>query len=224
MHSLMSSTKADIMHLVEHLGSSHALAAVVTFQELGIEKYPLTSAGKVRKNILKDLVAQHFHAELESQIKESPPADDPLTPPSSSASENLETSIDTNETPELIEMQNQLIEIWSTLIVTPPSKNDSVYDFADSISLLRYCDKVWRNIGKKLYLQDFMENDTFELQAKLLQAREESEKEAAPASRWPNIVFTDSLIEPPDVSLSANEMSRSKDGPPRFRGYGSCQW
>jgi aryl carrier-like protein len=177
----MSSTKTDIMHLVDYLGPSHALAAVITLEELGIEKYPLTSAGKVRKNVLKELIAKHFHVEVDNRV-EAPPEgfEELLTPPlstfdDSKDTQDMENSVST-EAPELTEIINQLTDIWTTLVISPPTKDNSVYDFADSISLLRYCDKVWRNLGKKLYLQDFMEHDTIEKQAQLLHSREESLK------------------------------------------------
>ncbi|KUJ19720.1 AMP-binding enzyme family protein-like protein [Mollisia scopiformis] len=170
VQSLMSRTKAEIMHLVQPLGQSYSLAAIVTLEELGIEKYPLTSAGKVRKNVLKELLVKYFEPEPEPEPESR-----------------------TNKSKTI----RQLIEIWATLVVNSPSKDDSVYDFADSISLLRYCDKVWRALGKKLYLQDFVKHETIEKQAQLLQSRGESTAEA----------------ESPLV-LSATELNRTKDGPP----------
>lgn len=186
VQSLMSSTKTDIMRLVAHLGPSHALASVITLEELGINQYPLTAAGKVRKNVLKELIACHFHVKLDNPIETPEAYDTPLTPPltpfgNCKESQGVETSVST-DSPEMAETIQKLTDIWTTLVVNPPGRNDSVYDVADSISLLRYINKVWRDLGKKLYLQDFMEHDTIELQAKLLLSRDECSEEPATSS------------------------------------------
>jgi hypothetical protein len=199
VHSLMSSTKQDIMKLVEHLGPNHSLAAIITLEELGIEKYPVTSAGKVRKNILKELVCQYFGVVNDKENKE-PPSTDPLTPPSSiHAAEVVDLEPLSLQDEELAETIQQLVDIWSTLVISAPGKYDAMFDFADSITLLRYTDKVWRALGKKLYLQDFLVHDTVEKQAKLLQTRESTPQEASGANK---------------VTLSASELSRTQDGPP----------
>ncbi|CZR69382.1 related to long-chain-fatty-acid-CoA ligase [Phialocephala subalpina] len=207
VQSLKSSSKADIMRLVEHLGPSYALAAVTTLEELSIEQYPMTPAGKVRKNILKDLVAKHFGiASNEPDKRTSPPEDfiGPLTPPTSEGPEevlsvNLEPLNLDKESTEVDETTKQLMEIWATLVISAPSKDDPIFDFADSITLLRYCDKVWRSLGKKLYLQDFIVHDTVERQAQLLQSRDAATKDSEGDT---------------SVALSASEMARKKNGPP----------
>jgi hypothetical protein len=193
----MSSTKVEIMSLVDHLGPSHYLAAIVTLEELGIEKYPVTSAGKVRKNILRELVCEYFGVTNDKEDKEVVL----LTPPSPKDLDFNSADVEplSLEDAEIAETTQQLVDIWSTLVVNAPGKDDAIFDFADSITLLRYTDKIWRTLGKKLYLQDFLTHDTIELQAKLLQTREATPKEAAGAGT---------------ITLSANELSRTKDGPP----------
>ena len=198
VHSLMSSTKIQIMNLVEHLGPSHSLAAIVTLEDLGIDKYPVTSAGKVRKNILKDLICQHFGISNDNEDKEAP--SNPLTPPSSAdAAEELVLENIRLENSKIEETIQRLIDIWSTLVLNAPGRNDAIFDFADSITLLRYTDKIGRTMGRNLYLQDFLTHDTVEKQARLLQTREkEGAKEAGLGT----------------ITLSASEMTRQKDGPP----------
>jgi hypothetical protein len=185
------------MQLAEHLGPSHSLAAIVTLEELDIEKYPVTSAGKVRKNVLKDLVCQHFGVTPDKENKE------PLllTPPSSKDLDFDSADVEplSLEDAEIAETIQQLVDIWSTLVVSAPGKDDAIFDFADSITLLRYTDKIWRMMSKRLYLQDFLTHDTIELQAKLLKTREATPKEASGSAT---------------ITLSANELSRTKGGPP----------
>jgi hypothetical protein len=46
-----------------------------------------------------------------------------------------------------------------------------VSTFADSITLLRESDRVWKTLRKELYLQDYVEHPTIEKQATLLEQR-----------------------------------------------------
>jgi hypothetical protein len=154
----------------------------LTLEELGLEGYPLTVAGKVRKNVLRELVHKHLAppddvvADESLQVSSPPENDGPPTPPSSkdsggSEAESLELIGPEKERSEIEETIQQLTDIWSTLVVIVPLKSQSILEFADSITLLRYCDKVWRNMGKKLYIQDFVAFETVEKQAELLQTR-----------------------------------------------------
>jgi hypothetical protein len=171
----------------------------VTLEDLNIDKYPVTSAGKVRKNILKELVCQHFSVVNNKEGKEMP-SNSPLTP---SSSAGLVEAVDLEalslEDQEVSATIQQLVDIWSTLVVSAPGKDDPLFDFADSITLLRYTDKVWRTMGKKLYLQDFLTHDTVELQAQLLQTRETATKDPTSGGT---------------ITLSSNELVRRENGPP----------
>jgi hypothetical protein len=194
VQSLKSTTKLELMSLISHLPQSHTPAAILTLEELGLEGYPLTVAGKVRKNVLRELVHKHLappddNATEESLQASSPPENDlPLTPPSSNGSGDSEAEslvlIGLEKEPSEIEKTiQQLTEIWSTLVVIVPLKSQSILDFADSITLLRYCDKVWRNVGKKLYIQDFVAFETIEKQAELLLTRADVSAESIVGAR-----------------------------------------
>jgi hypothetical protein len=171
------------MSLIEKLPQSHTPAAILTLEELGLESYPLTAAGKVRKNVLREIVYKHLAPPDEIALDEPhPQVSLPLeyiTPPTPPASKNSEGSQADSleliggepERTEVVETIEKLTAIWSTLVVIAPLKTDSILEFADSITLLRYCDKVWRTLGKKLYIQDFVAFETIEKQAELLQTR-----------------------------------------------------
>jgi len=171
------------MILIEKLPQSHTPAAILTLEELGLEQYPLTAAGKVKKNVLRELVYKHLALPDETPLHETPSQVSssleyivPPTPPASkhsgsSHADSLELTGRELEQTEVEETIEQLTAIWSTLVVIAPLKTDSILGFADSITLLRYCDKVWRSLGKKLYIQDFVAFETIEKQAELLQKR-----------------------------------------------------
>lgn len=131
----------------------YALDSVYTLGELGLEKFPVTSLGKVKKEVLRQKLAK-----LRQPIQ---PAElQPVVP---------ERQLDVQPAQKYIE---QLLDIWEKLSGTRPAITDSVMLLADSITLLRYCDQVLRVCGQRLYLQDFTENDTVEKQAQLLLSRE----------------------------------------------------
>ncbi|PFH61619.1 hypothetical protein XA68_16794 [Ophiocordyceps unilateralis] len=87
-------------------------------------------------------------------------------------------SRDESHSAEIQGLSDALAGTWQRLTGSRPSRTDCVAHFADSITLLRYCDGVLRRTGKRLYVQDLTIHDTVAKQAKLLLDREV--KEATP--------------------------------------------
>ncbi|KAF7552804.1 hypothetical protein G7Z17_g4065 [Cylindrodendrum hubeiense] len=143
-------TKAQLLEKAQSIDPRHALDAVYTLEELGLDKFPVTSLGKVKKEVLKQKLAM-------------------LRQPTEPQHVALEKQLEAQATNKYIE---KLLVIWETLTGTRPAITDSVMYLADSITLLRYCDQVLQDCGQRLYLQDFSDNDTVEKQAYLLLTRE----------------------------------------------------
>ncbi|KAF4450084.1 hypothetical protein F53441_6728 [Fusarium austroafricanum] len=139
-------TKALVMEKARKADQRYALDSVYTLQELGLEKFPLTSLGKVKKQQLKSRVLEFRQASSAPKVE---PVNGASTPP----------------------FVDKLLDICEQLIGTRPLVTDSFKYLADSITLLRYCDNVLRVCGQRLFLQDFIENDTVEKQAHLLLSR-----------------------------------------------------
>ncbi|KAM5346387.1 hypothetical protein ACJ41O_009392 [Fusarium nematophilum] len=152
-------TKAQVSEKARSVDPRYALDAVYTLQELGLEKFPVTSLGKVKKQQLKNKVL-----ELREASHSSSPVEQPDRP-----------------------FVAKLLDIWEKLTGTRPAITESVKYLADSITLLRYCDNVLRICGQRLYLQDLVENDTVEKQAHLLLAREIQQARLGLASEIPKI-------------------------------------
>lgn len=147
-------SKKDVVEAATSLGSRHALDAVYTLSELGFQAAPRTSLGKVRKQTLKDAVLKYRDMELSRQkVVNHVEKDD--------------------QTPTLLD---SLAAVWEDLTGTRPSPQENVAYMADSITLLRYCDSVWRVLGKRLYFQDFLQHDSLEKQARLLQGIDTSHR------------------------------------------------
>ena len=165
------------MRLVQHLGPKYSLASVVTLKEIGLQKHPLTPAGKVQKNVLKELVAT-YSAAMTKDPDTSLPSDKPLASSSSLQNSNEPEvvtpllSMKPDELEEPTGISQRLLNIWTELVGITPLIHDEIAHLADSITLLRYCDKVERTLGKKLYLQDLIAFNTIQKQARLLKSRD----------------------------------------------------
>lgn len=136
------SSKAHVAGKASLLGPGYALDAVYTLQELGLAQMPVTSLGKPKKGLLIEAVVRLRAA----RRSECPPT----------------------EASELRNLCGALAATWEKLTGHRPSPEHQVSRFADSITLLRYCDSVLRLDGRRLYLQDLATHDTVEKQARLL--------------------------------------------------------
>ena len=145
-------TKTDVFEKSRETGLKYVLDAVYTLSELGLRKFPATSTGKVKKEELRGVVSKYRKCDRNGGLKNP-----------QNGSHILE------ETP--VRLVDQLIDVWQKLTGFRPSEDDSAMYLADSITLLRYCEKVLRTCGKRLYLQDFIDNDTLAKQAHLLETR-----------------------------------------------------
>ncbi|PTD05965.1 putative acyl-CoA synthetase YngI [Fusarium culmorum] len=163
-------TKSEIIETARNADQRYALDGVYTLQELGLEKFPLTSLGKVKKEQLK------AHVLKLRQGNSSPKGPlsskgliSPISPVSPNGS-NLPKGPINKATP-IPPFVNKLLSVCEQLIGIRPSITESFKHLADSITLLRYCDRVLRACGQRLYLQDLIEHDTIEKQAHLLLSR-----------------------------------------------------
>lgn len=208
--------KKEVMHKCRDLGPMYALDGVYTLEELGLESFPLTSIGKVKKEVLRQLVAK-LRAGRQTPNPVSAPA--PVPVPKSTpklASEKAPEDLTTNGHSHSNDCANghteinahghaqvspkgkgnghiggpmesngdghansfaasplvdRISDIWENLIGERPAPDDSISTFADSITLLRFCDRVQTFLGQRIYLQDFAEHDTIEKQALLIDKR-----------------------------------------------------
>lgn len=69
---------------------------------------------------------------------------------------------------------SQLSSIVKDIMGTLPPGDTDVRTFLDSVSILRYCDRVHRQLGRRLYFSDVMEYPTLPEQAALMLSRGET--------------------------------------------------
>ncbi|KAH7235663.1 hypothetical protein BKA59DRAFT_548486 [Fusarium tricinctum] len=156
-------TKAEICKKARSADRRYALDGVYTLEELGLVKFPVTSLGKVKKQLLKAKVLELRQASSAPKLR---PGNVPSTPP----------------------FIDKLLDICEQLTGTRPSMTESFKYLADSITLLRYCDNVMQVCGQRIYLQDFAEHDTVEKQAQLLLSRKLQQARLVIAPEVPKFV------------------------------------
>jgi hypothetical protein len=197
-------TPAMIREKARSMGTMYALDGVYTLAELGLERFPMTVTGKVQKAKLKDIVMQYRARSVEL----SPPP----TPDSTRIGPTLLTEKPYEPLTEAIieprapgpDMRELLFSLWEDLVGFRPKADDRIQTFADSITVLRYCERVLNSLGQRLYLQDFAENPTVGELAALLVSRTGSDTMSfqAPVAPRANFSQLKRLGAPPPLSES----------------------
>ena len=118
-----------------------------TLEEVGLERWPVTSIGKPKKGILQEAIVK---LRLTTANRHWDPP----------------------QTHQFADVCSALQTAWQGLTGDTPGTDDNLACISDSITLLRYCDGALRETGRRLYLQDLTTHDTIEKQARLLLDRE----------------------------------------------------
>ena len=182
--------KELLARTVGKLGARYALEDILSLQHLGLEQFPTTATGKVKKQQLKALVATYL-ASTKKRLAQAPQVALETACPASKLSSSSSSSIiepcshgharrlrGTSEATACENMQtevsnviNTLQEIIFELTHVRPSPDEDLGQVTDSITALRYCDRVLNNLGVRLNLQDVASNATLRKQAELVSHR-----------------------------------------------------
>lgn len=162
-------TKAQVLKAASDMGAMYSLDGVYTLEDLGLQAFPLTRTGKVRKDELKRAVLRKRAApsidfpppKLPDQVKSML-----ATPPESPFVVGKEAAPS-----EPLDLTAELTSIISDLVGISPQPDTDLRTMMDSVSMLRYADKVMRRLGQRLYLQDVNKAPTIAGQAAVLQSR-----------------------------------------------------
>jgi hypothetical protein len=126
-----------------------ALGAIYTLEELGLEAFPLTSLGKIRRGRLTDIVVKHREDVFDSTTDRA----------TGGPYESL---------------SKLLTEAWERVTAIKPQRDQDILYVADSISMLRFCDTVVRLTGKHVYLNDLIKHNTVDKLARFLVDRDDT--------------------------------------------------
>ncbi|KAJ9362406.1 hypothetical protein DTO027B9_83 [Paecilomyces variotii] len=151
--------------VIRALGRSFAPKLILHLQnDLGREKYPTTTSGKIKKNIIKEWVVGHIenHTTPESrvQISGTPATSDIQTA-------NIPSRVDTTVR---VDISEELTACWSAISGIEPEniKPDMpIRTFTDSTMQIQFLNLAKKK-GWKLTLKDLLAADTVQKQAQLL--------------------------------------------------------
>lgn len=201
-------TKAQISKVASDMGAMYNLDGVYTLEELGLQTFPMTRTGKVRKNELRKAVLRKQQA---SPNIEFPPPKAPqqaqnmvATPPESPFMVEMKAMPS-----ESLDLTAELTSIINDLVGMVPQPHTDLRKMMDSVSMLRYADRVLRRLGRRLYLQDVIKTPTIAGQAALLQYRGDK-SHAYAASR---VISTVPSLETQEyASASKDETEETRQG------------
>ncbi|KAL8718993.1 MAG: hypothetical protein Q9225_003931, partial [Loekoesia sp. 1 TL-2023] len=141
----------DLLHdrVLKELGVAFALEKVMELRELGVDDFPTTAAGKVRKVDVRELVLEHLRQESKTSIRMV-------------AREPTETA---------------LTRIWARFSGVPEnqiSPTISLEGIVDSVTVMRFRSQVKKELGKTFSLEELNQNPTIVKQAAILDRQQES--------------------------------------------------
>jgi acyl-CoA synthetase (AMP-forming)/AMP-acid ligase II/aryl carrier-like protein len=178
--------------VVQAMGRSFAPKFVLHLQDdLGREKYPTTTSGKIKKNVVKEWVAVHLGG---STTQMSSP---PQTPNISESSTVLTTSSITSA--PNVDITAELTACWSSVSGLDPQdiKPDMlIRTFTDSTMLIQFL-QLAKKKGWRLTLKKLLTANTIEKQAQLLRVTQ-SPRSILPAP-----------VEPKNTTMMAMKKKRA---------------
>lgn len=164
-------TKAQVAERASDMGLRYTLDSVYTLEELGLKGFPMTKTGKIRKDELKKAVLlQKDQQSLESTARDALVIiqQTPLKSPPSRPGLYKEDGVK-GAPPNLVEELSSLV---SDLLGSSTTPETDLQTLMDSVTMLRYSDRVLRKLGRKLYLHDMLKFPTLKEHAAMMQSRE----------------------------------------------------
>lgn len=136
--------------IVAELGAGFAPSMILDLKaDLGQDKFPSTTSGKIQKTTLRKWVLDYLNKTKPVEL--------------SSGSGTLES---------------QLTAFWAHLCgrkeINIPT-DVSVHRFTDSMMLVQFCSLVFEKLGKRITMRDLVDHNTIQSQAELLRSRPEVE-------------------------------------------------
>ena len=135
-------------HVIRNLGPTFALERVIDLRDFGIDDFPRTATGKVRKVDIRRLVQELLERESNTSI-------DSTNPESTEAT---------------------LTRIWARFLGMPGDRilpTMSLEGIVDSVTVMRFRHQVRSELGKVISLEELNENTTIKAQARILDGKKE---------------------------------------------------
>lgn len=164
--------------IIKQMGTGYTPDEVISLQQLGLEDYPKTMAGKIQKTKLAELVRKYR----------------------SDRDKATANGFDQD-------LEDLVRGIWARAIGREPHQlplDAQISEFGDSIVVMRVRDKIKRATGKSISLAEMAEASTLAAQIKLLRAQPSEAKAPEPPKRLesqgpPGVEDMAHLIEDPEL-------------------------
>jgi aryl carrier-like protein len=191
--NISAETEREVQATVlKSMGPIYVPDEVIQLSDLGMDEYPRTMAGKIKKTELAELV-RNYRSERDRS--------------------------ETNGVEALLE--KQVVDIWARAIGRDPKHIELdalISDFADSITVMRVRDKIKRQTGKGLSLAEMAQASTLAGQIKLLQEKSVSQATTSRKPRPqrdgpPGIEDMVHLVEEPELFDATNKLIRNTISP-----------
>lgn len=191
----LQTLKTQILQASSALGPKYSLGGVYTLEDLDLTNFPMTRTGKIRKDELKAAILCTACQESSQErgmlhMASSECSDTLVTPPQSPYGSEEDDSSEawsdahepvtpppalTQKRPDELSKASYLVADLSAIVIdilgTVPPPEADLRGFMDSVSMLRYTDRVQRRLGRKLYLQDVLKHATLAEHAALIESR-----------------------------------------------------
>lgn len=141
------------------LGLAKMPTAFLSLEDLGIQAFPSTTSGKIRKPELRQMVLAHLTTQQQKQ-KLNIPQSLMVTKPKTQSTESA------------------LLQILSSLIGQREQsipQDKPIHDLTDSINILRFQAAIWQRLHKSITISDIMRADSIKDIAELVTLRSSSQ-------------------------------------------------
>lgn len=132
--------------VVDNLGLAYAPEIIVDLRDIGLQSFPMTISGKVKKHELRNILLRHMKAQkLKSRMLT-------VTPSST---------------------EGALVDVLSLLLGQSPAnlpREKAIPELLDSISIMRFIDETGRRLHKDVAMKDVQEASSVTALAKRIDA------------------------------------------------------
>ena len=134
-------------HVIKNLGAAFALERVFDLREIGVDDFPRTASGKVRKVDIRRLVQELLWRESNTSSFTSPGS-----------------------------TETALTKIWARFLGMPQDRilpTMSLEGIVDSVTVMRFRHQVRKELGKVISLEEINKNTNIKAQAQILDSKKE---------------------------------------------------
>ncbi|KEY75091.1 hypothetical protein S7711_01551 [Stachybotrys chartarum IBT 7711] len=133
---------AEYISRLRDMCTSWIVDVIYNLKDIGFDTFPMTTLGKIKKGVLREGVIKHRLGNILANATDGIP---------SKHTQNNKTDL----------LVDKLTNVWEQVTGHQPAATDRIRDLGDSITLLQFCEALFRREDRRIYLQDFQPLLTF---------------------------------------------------------------